>query len=120
MLIKFFHYLWLFAYLNVIVYEAAFIAADKQPMLEGNALVENVIGNIIDIPEVTGQEVTVPNEEYRFLKRSNHMITAIVLVLCFFLGRRLFSAKITEHPFYKTKSFCLPGYYSFLFRFKPF
>lgn len=120
MLFKFLHIVGLFAYLNIIVYEAGFNALSKDTVLDGHSLVEYVVDDLLELPKTNIQDLKIPNEEYRVVKASTPVLGVIAFLLCFFLHKQLRLGRIIEHPFYKAKSFCLPGYYSFLFRFKPF
>lgn len=120
MLFKFFHFLGLFAYLNIIVYEAGFNVLSKDTMLDGHSLVEYVIDDLLDLPKSHVQDLKIPNEDYRLAKAATPALGVIAFFLCFFLYKQFLRVEVTEHPFYKARSFCLPGYYSFLFRLKPF
>jgi hypothetical protein len=120
MLFKFLHIIGLFAYLNIIVYEAGFNALSKDTVLDGHSLVEYVIDDLLDLPKTNVQDLKIPNEEYRLAKASMPTIGAIAFFLCFFLYRQVLRTQVVEHPSYKARSLCLPGYYSFLFRLKPF
>ena len=118
MLFKFFYFLGLFAYLNIIVYEAGTNSVNKHTVLDGDSLVEYVIDDLLDLPKSNVDDIEIQNEKYSLFNTGNYIVTAAVLI-CFFLYRQILPT-LTEHPLYKTKSFCLPGYYSFLFRLKPF
>ncbi|MEJ5960817.1 hypothetical protein [Pedobacter immunditicola] len=119
MFIKLFHFLGLFAYLNIIVYEAGTNTVNKYTMLDGGSLVEYFVDDLLDLPINEAEDLEIQNEDYRRFQTGSHLITATIL-FCFFLPRRILRTPVIAHPFYRTKSFCLPGYYSFLFRFKPF
>lgn len=119
MFIKFFHFLGLFAYLNIIVYEADSTTANKSTVLVGDSLVEYFVDDLLDFPKSTTDDPEIPHEDYRHFKAGSHVLAVAVILICFLFSRQLLPSSI-EHPFYKAKSFCLPGYYSFLFRFKPF
>ena len=120
MLFKLFHFIGLFAYLNIIVYEAGFNAVSKDTMLDGHSIVEYVVDELLNLPKTNVQDIKVPNEEYRSVKAATPVSSVIAFVLCFFLFRQFVITKVANHPFYRARSFCLPGYYSFLFRLKPF
>jgi hypothetical protein len=120
MLFKFLHIIGLFAYLNIIVYEAGFNALSKDTVLDGHSLVEYVIDDLLDLAKTNVQDLKIPNEEYRLAKAATPIISAIAFFLCFFLYRQVLRTRVVDHPSYKARSLCLPGYYSFLFRLKPF
>lgn len=88
-------------------------------MLDGGSLVEYVLDDLLDIPPGDTEDLEIQNEDYRRYQTGSHLLVAAVL-FCFLLLRKLILPLVTQHPFYKNKSFCLPGYYAFLFRFKPF
>ncbi|WP_432710701.1 hypothetical protein [Pedobacter sp.] len=116
---KLFHFLGLFAYLNIIVYEADSTTVHKSTVLGGDSLVEYFVDDLLEIPKGITEDPEIPHEDYRLFKAGNHVHAATVILICFLFSRQLLPSSI-DHPFYKAKSFCLPGYYSFLFRFKPF
>ncbi len=120
MLFKLFYILGLFAYLNTIVYEAGFSSVSNDNALDGHSLVEYVFDDLLNYSGTTTQDIKVPNEEYRTVKAATPAFAAVAFFLCFFLYRQFTATAEISHPFYKARSFCLPGYYSFLFRLKPF
>jgi len=122
MIIKLFHFLSLFAYLNIIVYEAgASPSVDKQYIFAGDSIIEFFLDDVMDIPmKSQGNDLEIPNEEYRVLQSGNFVAPIIFFFFLILAFSRICRAIITSHSFYQNKSFCLPGYYSYLFRLKPF
>ncbi|MFA4869207.1 MAG: hypothetical protein WC623_13455 [Pedobacter sp.] len=119
MFIKLFHFLSLFAYLNTITYEGG--ETSVKNIFAGDSFIEFVLDDVMNIPmDNLVDDIEIPNESYRLFNSIIHIMPAILLVLSFFLARQIGKVIVIEHPFYKTKSVCLPSYYSHLFRFKPF
>lgn len=122
MFIKLFHFLSLFAYLNIIAYEAGDGSLNqKQSTFAGDSVLEFVLDDLLDIPMHNYEDdLKVPNENYRLFHTGIYILPAIIVFLSFFLFKQIGKLIVIEHPLYKTKSVCLPSYYSHLFRLKPF
>lgn len=122
MIIKLFHFLSLFAYLNIIVYEAgASPAVDKQYNFAGDSIIEFVLDDIMDIPMKTnGNDIEIPYEKYRVFQTGNFIMPELLFFFLIFAFTSICKTIKISHPLYQNKSFCLPGYYSYLFRLKPF
>jgi len=96
MLFKFFHFLGLFAYLNIIVYEAGFNVLSKDTMLDGHSLVEYVIDDLLDLPKSHVQDLKIPNEDYRLAKAATPALGVIAFFLCFFLYKQFLRVEVTS------------------------
>lgn len=119
MFIKVFHFLSLFAYLNLITYEGGDTSIPTK--FAGDSVLEFVLDDVFDIPmDNLVSDIEIPNESYRLFNTVIHIIPAVLLMLSFFLFKQIGRIIVVAHPFYKTKSVCLPSYYSHLFRLKPF
>lgn len=119
MFIKLFHFLSLFAYLNIITYEGG--ETSIQHIFAGDSMIEFVLDDVMNIPmDNLVDDLEIPNENYRLFNTAIHMMPVVLLMLSFFLFKQIGKIITIAHPFYKTKSICLPSYYSHLFRFKPF
>lgn len=119
MFIKLFHFLSLFAYLNMITYEGGETAI--QDKFAGDSMIEFVLDDVLNIPmDNLIDDIEIPNEKYRLFNTAIQMMPAVLMMLSFFLFKQIGKLITIAHPFYKTKSICLPGYYLHLFRFKPF
>lgn len=119
MFIKLFHFLSLFAYLNIITYEGG--ETSEKNTFAGDSVIEYVLNDVMNIPmHDLVDDIEIPNDSYRLFNSTIHIMPAILLVLSFFLNGPIEKIRVIEHPFYKTKSICLPSYYTHLFRFKPF
>lgn len=119
---KFLHFLVLFAYINIIAYELGPVTAngDKR-LLEKDSLIEFFLNNILDIPmNADIVEVEHVNENYRPVHVFSFAFSTVLFLLGFFLFKKFPKVISSSHPFYSSKSFCLPAYYSYLFRLKPF
>lgn len=122
MIIKLFHFLSLFAYLNIIVYEAgASPTVDKQYIFAGDSIIEFILDDVMDIPMKNhGNDLEIPNEKYRVFQSVSFVAPLIFFFSLIFVFSCIYRTIKVDHPFYQNKSFCLPGYYSYLFRLKPF
>lgn len=119
MFIKLFHMLSLFAYLNTITYENG--ETTEKNTFAGDSVLEFVLNDIMNIPmNNLVDDIEVPNDSYRLFNSTIPFMPAILLLLSVFLPGLIEKIRVTEHPLYKTKSTCLPTYYTHLFRFKPF
>ncbi len=119
---KILHFLALFGYLNILCYEV------KQsdyfgltPKVSNETLVEVVLGEVLDINHTELPE-SLPEiifDEYRIFTLFIGLLP-MVMFFTWLLARVLNPIKEQEHPFYLSKTLCLPGYYSFLYRYRPF
>lgn len=112
----------LLAYLNILCYEVKYCSFFYSTPLESNeTLLEFVFEEVLNLSHSDSQE-TIPTiifDDYRILS----LALAILPVVLFFswLVRRIFPPlKDNEHPTYLSKTMCLPGYYNFLYRLRPF
>lgn len=120
MFIKIFHFLSLFAYLNILAYEPADPNL-KQDSVAGESMLEIVLDDLMDIPIHTdGEDIEIQNEKYRVFQTALNIMPAVLLLLALFLFKQIGKVVTAIHPFYKTKSTCRPSYYTHLFRLKPF
>lgn len=122
MFIRLFHFLALFGYMNIISYEASCNTLQNGPALfDGDSLIEFVLNDVLDIPlEKQVPDAEVLFDEYRIFQSGVYVLPILFLLAAFSFGLLFFIIKKEYHPFYRNKSICLPGYYSFLFRYKPF
>lgn len=122
MFLKLFHFLALFGYLNILVYEAGCNTIQNgQSLFDGDSLIEFVLNDVLDIPvKQNNPDSEVMYDDYRIFHSGIYVLPVLFLITAFFFGLLSFIIKKESHPFYRNKSMCLPGYYSFLFRYKPF
>ncbi|MDR2283587.1 MAG: hypothetical protein LBE37_10275 [Sphingobacterium sp.] len=121
-MLRILHFLVLFGYLNVLCYEVQYCnMLDFRPVVSGETFLEVVLEEILDITDSEQQE-TVPQiffDDYRILFLSLGVLPTILFVV--WLLRKLFLfTKTIKHPRYESKRLCLPGYYTFLYRYRPF
>lgn len=122
MFLKLFHFLALFGYLNILVYEAGCNTIQNgQSLFDGDSLIEFVLNDVLDIPvKQNNPDSEVMYDDYRIFHSGIYVLPVLFLITAFFFGLLPFIIKKESHPLYRNKSICLPGYYSFLFRYKPF
>ena len=122
MFVKLFHFLALFGYLNIIAYQASCNSSESsRAVFDGDSLIEFVLNDILDVPlEKQSPDNDVLFDEYRISHSSVSVLPVLLFLVSFFFGQRFEIVKKLSHPIYQAKSNCLPGYYSFLFRYKPF
>lgn len=121
-MLRLLHFLALFGYLNVLCYEVKYCnIVDFMPVASSETFLEVVLEEVLDFSS-SGQDKSLPHiffDDYRIL----FLFLGIIPVVIFFtwLLRRLFRVvKEVSHPFYISKTLCLPGYYTFLYRYRPF
>ncbi len=120
MLVKIFHLLTLFAYLNLLTYES-FSSATGQVLHAGETIVEYFLDDVLDLePVQTSQEEKVLlQDDYRIFSVNSQVLSIFIFVFGIVFTALCFT-KVKAHPFYRSKTLCLPGYYRFLNRFRPF
>jgi hypothetical protein len=122
MFVKLFYFLALFGYLNIIAYQASCNSVEnKHAIFDGDSLIEFVLNDLLDIPlKKQSPDAEVSFKKYSISYWVIFLLPIIILLTTYFFGQRFVVVKKLSHPIYKAKSLCLPGYYSFLFRYKPF
>jgi hypothetical protein len=122
MFVKLFYFLALFGYLNIIAYQASCNSVEnKHAIFDGDSLIEFVLNDLLDIPlKKQSPDAEVTFKKYSISYWVIFLLPIIILLATYFFGQRFVVVKKLSHPIYKAKSLCLPGYYSFLFRYKPF
>jgi len=123
MLLKLVHYFVLLSYLNILGYEASANIPEIEDdyLMNGESLLEFVLDDVLDLPvDKETDDVEIRYEEYRFIPYPDYILPLFVLFLgAMFLFRPL--TKVQKHPVYDAKKRqIIPGYYSFLYRLKPF
>ena len=120
MLGKLFYYFTLFAYLNLLTYES-FSSATGQVLHAGETIVEYFLDDILDLEPIhsSPEEKVLLQDDYRIFSLNNQVLSVFIFILGILFTAFCFS-KDKVHPFYRSKTLCLPGYYRFLYRFRPF
>ncbi|WP_437919174.1 hypothetical protein [Sphingobacterium sp. LRF_L2] len=123
MLTKLVHYLVLLCYVNILAYEggADYYLADNSYLLNGESILEFVLDDVLDIPiDEEAESIELRYDEYRAMPYQYYLMPLFVLAVAF-----LFHLTVVEqrkkHPVYDAKKRqIIPGYYTFLYRLKPF
>lgn len=119
---RLFHFLALFGYLNILCFEVKTCDFFGSGTITTNeTLVEVVLEEVLDIKHAENQEI-VPSiifDDYRTMAFFLGILPAI-MVVAWLLARVVELLKSLDHPFYLSKTQCLPGYYNFLYRFRLF
>ncbi|MCA5005073.1 hypothetical protein [Sphingobacterium bovistauri] len=116
------HLIVLLSYLNVLCFEVKYCNfLGQQPVALGETLIEVVLQDVLNLKQDTSTE-SVPEIMYDDYRIFNLIIGLIPLVLYFsWLLRRVFALNDQiKHVIYFFKRLILPGYYSFLYRYRPF
>lgn len=122
MFVKLFHFLALFGYINILAYEASCSTVKgNSSFFDGDSFIEFVLEDVLHIPydeQVPDAEVLF--EEYRIFSSGKSLLPILFFLTTLLFSVRYYTEEKQTHPFYTNKSTCLPGYYSFLFRYKLF
>lgn len=116
------HFLALFSYLNILCFEVKYGSIlDFRPVDSNETLIEVVLEEMLDM-SLTDDHESIPEiiyDEYRILVLSLGL-AAVVLFFNWLTRNLLLLYNAIKHPIYLSKTICLPGYYSFLFRYSLF
>lgn len=117
------HFLALFGYLNILCFEVR--SSDIfgfLPVEASETLVEVVLEEVLDLEQHQSAEVlpTIFFDDYRTDVVLLDLIPLVLLITWLFTGLIIESKKTTSNRFYLSRSICRPGYYSFLYRYRPF
>ncbi|MFD1165831.1 hypothetical protein ACFQ2C_09475 [Sphingobacterium daejeonense] len=116
------HFLALFGYLNVLCLEVkSFDLFGSSTVVANETLVEIVLEDVLDLTHTDNSE-TLPKiifDEYRIFSLILGLLP-LVLVFTWLISRISRLITTIKHPFYLSKTICLPGYYQFLYRYRPF
>jgi len=81
---------------------------------------EVVLEDIFDVSQTSDEQLPeMVYDEYRILLLT-FGLAPVVLFVAWLLRRFFVYLKQLKHPFYRAKTRCRPGYYLFLYRFRPF
>lgn len=123
MLLKLVHFFVLGCYLNLLGYEASANIPEIEDdyLFNGESLLEFVLDDVLDLPvNKETADVEIRYEEYRTIPYQDYIMPLFVLVLgVFFTFRTLLQDP--KHPVYDAKKRqIIPGYFTYLYRLKPF
>lgn len=119
---KILYFLALFGYLNVLCYEVKYCnLLNLTPVSSSDTLLEVVLEDIFEMSHHTDKEdlPEIMFDDYRILVLLLGIIPA-VLIVSWLLRKLLLSNEIIRHAIYFVRRSILPGYYTFLYRFRPF
>lgn len=118
-----FHTLALFSYLNLLCFEVKFCvdSFDVAPIHSNESLIELVLENVLDVDhsELPESLPEIIFDDYRILALSIALLP-VILFFAWLIRRALTVLNHRSHPLYLSKTICLPGYYTFLYRYRPF
>ncbi len=121
-MLRILHFLALFGYLNVLCYEVKYCnVLDFTPVASSETFLEVVLEEILDIAH-PDQHENLPDiffDDYRIIMLTLGVLP-IILIFSWLVRRLFLFVKEVDHPDYISKTLCLPGYYTFLYRFRPF
>lgn len=120
MLGKIFHLLTLCAYLNLWTYDS-FSSATGQVIHTGETIVEYFLDDVLDLDPIhpSQEEKVLLQDDYRIFSVNSQVLSVFIFVFGIVFTAWCFS-KGKIHPFYRSKTLCLLGYYRYLARFRPF
>ena len=119
---RIFHFLALFGYLNILCYEVNITGLYSDAVIHPNeTFVEVVMEEVLNM-EHSEEDKSLLNiffDDYRILFFS-FILIPLVMVFKWLIARLTRFLREEKHPFYFSKTLCLPGYYRFLSRYRPF
>lgn len=119
---KLLYFLAFFGYLNVLSYEVKYCNLfNLKPVAASETLLEVVLDDIFDLDHNEEKEILpeIMFDDYRILVLFLSIIPTI-LYFSWLLRRVYLSNDRIRHSIYYIKRLILPGYYTFLYRFRPF
>lgn len=124
MAFKLVHFFVLLCYINILAYEVGgnCYAENRTSILNGESILEFVLDDVLDLPiSESAEDVEILYEEYRTTQQQAHLSPAILVLLISFGFSIDPLVERIKHPIYTGKKRqIIPGYYAFLYRFKPF
>ncbi len=119
---KVLYFLALFGYLNVLCYEVKYCTlAESIPVAASETLLEVVLDDVLHLDHNQDKEEypVIKFDDYRILGSFFSVLPTILLVS--WLLRRLYLLNDSiKHPVYYLRRLILPGYYTFLYRYRLF
>ena len=94
---------------------------DLNPIESNETLIEVVLEEVLDLTHADTPEI-IPEiifDEYRILAFVI-ALAAAVFTMIWWLNTFALRERLLRHPIYLSKTGCLPGYYSFLSRYRLF
>ncbi|MGN5955335.1 hypothetical protein ACP6L2_12055 [Sphingobacterium lactis] len=119
---RLFHFLALFGYLNMLCYEVNTCGFFGTPSASANeTFVEVVLEEVLNLNHAESDK-NIPSivfDDYRTMGFFLGILPAI-MIFAWLFSRAIKLLNTLDHPFYFSKTQCLPGYYNFLYRYRPF
>lgn len=123
MLEKILYFLVLCVYINTLFYQEGHShGGDSSQVIDGAPLVELIFEDLLDIPVTENEPLTsdLQYDDYRPASSNWIAVPLFPKILELVTLPAIDLHRHTTHPFINSKISCLIGYYSFLFRLKPF
>lgn len=116
------HFIALLSYLNILCFEVKYCYMQNfQAVGFGETLIEVVLEDVLDLKQHDNLE-SIPEimfDEYRILTLAFGLLPLVFYFSRYF--RRIISTnQQIKHIIYYIKRLILPGYYTFLYRYRPF
>lgn len=116
------HFIALISYLNILCFEVKYCNSfHLQPMAAGETLIEVVLEDMLNLEHQDGEE-RVPEimfDDYRIMVLALGIIP-LVFYFTWLLRRGYAANDKVKHLIYYLKRLILPGYYTFLYRYRLF
>lgn len=116
------NFLALFGYLNILCFEVR--SGDVFgffPVEAGETFVEVVLEEVLDLDQA--QNAILPAivfDEYRTNVVLTDLIPLVLVIACLFCRLLIESKSTVNNRYYLSRNICRPGYYRFLYRYRPF
>ncbi len=119
---KLLYFLAFFGYLNALCYEVKYCYLfDNKPVAASETLLEVVLEDVLNMENNTSKEdfPDIMFDDYRILGLFLGLVP-VVLYFSWLLRRFLIINEQVKHTIYYIRRLILPGYYTFLYRYRPF
>lgn len=119
---KILYFLALFGYLNVLCYEVKYCTiAESVPVAASETFLEVVLEDVLDLDHNEDKEEfpVIKFDDYRILA-SMVSVLPVILFVSWLLRRLYLLNERIKHPVYFLRRLILPGYYTFLYRYRLF
>lgn len=120
MIIKFFHIIAIIAYLNLLTFDS-FSSSTGKIVQSGESIIEFVLDDLVNMEPINqhAEDTLLLQDDYRILNLNYQVPSIFVFFFAIVFTASAF-LKDRKHPFYYAKTRCLPGNYSFLYRYRLF
>ena len=121
-MIRLLHVITLLSYLNILCFEVKYCyAQDLETIVVGETFIEVVLEDVLNLHhnEEAEQVPKIMYDDYRIFTLALGLIP-LVLYFSWILRRIYASNEPINHIIYYFKRLIFPGYYTFLYRYRPF